>query len=548
MNKTNYMNFDNFINVVPMENSKSSIGWSVMFGLMNLESQNPEVVYKRLAEYNYRDKYFTIFPISIKDNIVKCKIVSRKASISSPEDGIKFLYPHPDNNKSYVTELWLQNNIESTIKFANDNLPTPIALSRVFGLDKSVREILRYYNPEYEWIESSYSDPSIVKYVEDAVYKRIITYLSMEPGQLNEALTTDISEPYTSLTRILNATQCATLKYNAAYTDTKKPFIVARYRITGFKKHFDVVKDIIAHSSADNVVYINKIENRGNKSIVEVVEILPLPIYDNYLMRSKTVQDIENNLSYIKYIPVKDDDYVLEKDFRLIDNTKVEFNVTGIDQYQFDNGYNILNVDEIFEKEQDFMQAVLNYVKKYIDINSYGEASDRFDLVFKYEEVVENGELATIVTNMTPASLDTRFNAVMDYIKSYKTIFKLDGTMKEIVTTKDEFSLDEETNLISYMQEVMKMIGRAPLANINLDRDSRYHLLHGLVSARSGLLMTFGEQSKPAMFSKIIKTDIGTRPDFDGKTETALKEQLSEVIFDGYLKVVKSDVEYIRIK
>lgn len=33
------------------------------------------------------------------------------------------------------------------------------------------------------------------------------------------------------------------------------------------------------------------------------------------------------------------------------------------------------------------MQAVLNYVKKYRDINSYGEASDKFDLVFKYEEV-----------------------------------------------------------------------------------------------------------------------------------------------------------------
>lgn len=79
-------------------------------------------------------------------------------------------------------------------------------------------------------------------------------------------------------------------------------------------------------------------------------------------MRSKTVQDIENNLLYIKYIPVKDDDYVLEKDFRLIDNTKVEFNVTGIDQYRFDDEYNALNVDEIFEKEQDFMQAVLNYV------------------------------------------------------------------------------------------------------------------------------------------------------------------------------------------
>lgn len=544
--RTNYMNFDNFINVVPMENSKSSIGWSVMFGLMNLESQNPEVVYKRLAEYNYRDKYFTIFPISIKDNTVKCKFVSRKAFISSPEDSIKFLYP--DDNKSYITNLWLQNNIESTIKSVNDDLPLPIALTRAFGLDKSVKEILRCYKPEYEWIESSYSDPSIVKYVEDAVFSIIKKYLSIEPGQLNEVLTTDISEPYTSLTRMLNLTYCANLKFNAAYTDTKKPFIVARYRIKGFKKHFDVAKDIIANSSADNIVYINKIENKGNKATVEVVEISPLPIYDNYLMRSKTIQDIENNLSYIKYIPVKDDDYVLEKDFRLIDNTKVEFNVTGIDQYQFDNEYNMLNIDEIFEKEQDFMQAVLNYVKKYRDINSYGEASDKFDLVFKYEEVVENGELATIVTNITPASLDSRFNAVMDYIKSYKTIFKLDGTMKEIVTTKDEFSLDEETNLISYIQEVMKMIGRAPLANINLDRDSRYHLLHGMVSARSGLLMTFGEQSKPAMFSKIIKTDIGKKPEFDEKTEIALKEQLSEVIFDGYLKVVKSDVEYIRIK
>lgn len=451
MSRTNYINLDNFINIVPMEDSKSSIGWSVMFGLMNLESQNPEVVYKRLAEYNYKDKYFTIFPISIKDNIVKCKIVSRKAYISSPEDGIKFLYP--DDNKSYVTELWLQNNIESTIKFANDNLPTPIALSRTFCLDKSVREILRCCKPEYEWIESSYSDPSIVKLIEDIVYKYIITYLSMEPGQLNESLTTDTSEPYTSLTRILKLTQCAVIKFNAAYTETKRPFIVARYRITGFKKHFDVAKDIIAHANTDNVVYINKIENKGNKAIVEVVEISPLPIYDSYLMRSKTVQDIENNLSYIKYTPVKDDDYVLDIDLRLIDNTKVEFNVTGIDQYRFDDGYNMLNVDEIFEKEQDFMQAVLNYVKKYRDINSYGEASDKFDLVFKYEEVVENGELATIVTNITPASLDSRFNAVMDYIKSYKTIFKLDGTMKEIVTTKDEFSLDEETNLISYMQE-----------------------------------------------------------------------------------------------
>lgn len=547
MNKTNYMNFDNFINVVPMEDSKSSIGWSVMFGLMNLESQNPEVVYKRLAEYNYRDKYFTIFPISIKDNIVKCKIVSRKAYISSPEDDIKFLYP--DDDKSYVTGLWLRNNIESTIKVIDDNLPSPIALSRTFCLDKSAREILRCYKSEYEWTESSYLDPSIVKHIEDIVYGDIIKYLSIEPGQLNEALTTDTNEPYTSLTRILNLTQCAILKYNAAYTDTKYPIIIARYRIKGFKKHFDVAKDIIAHSNTDYIVYINKIENKGNKAIVEVVEILPFPTHDGYLLRSKTIQDIENRLDIIKYIPVKDDDYVLEKDFRLVDNnTKLEFNVTGVDQYQFDNGYNMLNVDEIFEKEQDFMQAVLNYVKKYRDINSYGEASDKFDLVFKYEEVVENGELATIVTNITPASLDSRFNAVMDYIKSYKTIFKLDGTMKEIVTTKDEFSLDEETNLISYMQEVMKMIGRAPLSNINLDRDSRYYLLNGLVGARSGLLMTFGEQSKPAMFSKIIKTDIGIKHEFDEKTETALKEQLSEVIFDGYLKVVKSDVEYVRIK
>lgn len=152
------------------------------------------------------------------------------------------------------------------------------------------------------------------------------------------------------------------------------------------------------------------------------------------------------------------------------------------------------------------------------------------------------------MTNITPASLDSRFNAVMDYIKSYKTIFKLDGTMKEIVTTKDEFSLNEETNLISYMQEVMKMIGRAPLANINLDRDSRYHLLHGIVSDRHGLVMTFGEQSKHAMFSIVIKTDIGKKPNFDEKTETSLKEQLRGVVFDGYLKMVKSDVEYIRIK
>lgn len=73
--KTNYMNFDNFINVVPMEDSKSSIGWSVMFGLMNLESQNPEVVYKRLSEYNYRNKNFTIFPISVKDNIDRKSVV-----------------------------------------------------------------------------------------------------------------------------------------------------------------------------------------------------------------------------------------------------------------------------------------------------------------------------------------------------------------------------------------------------------------------------------------------------------------------------------------
>lgn len=547
--KTNYINLDNFINVVPAEDSKSSIGWSVMFGLMNLESQNPEVVYKRLVEYNYRNKYFTIFPISIKDNIVKCKIVSRKAYISSPEDSIKFLYPHPDNNKSYVTELWLQNNIESTIKFANDNLPSPIALSRTFCLDKSVREILKHRESDYIWTESSYLDPSIVKHVEDIVYGDIIKYLSIESGQLNEALTTDINEPYTSLTRILNLTQCAILKYNAAYTDTKYPIIIARYRIKGFKKHFDVAKDIIANSNTDNIVYINKIENKGNKAIVEVVEILPFPTHDSHLLRSQTIQDIENRLDIIKYIPVKDDDYVLEKDFRLADNnTKLEFNVTGVDQYQFDNEYSTLNIDELFGKEQDFMQAVLNYVKKYRDINPYGEASDKFDLVFKYEEVVENGELATIVTNITPASLDSRFNAVMDYIESYKTIFKLDGTMKEIVTTKDECSLNEETNLISYMQEVMKMIGRAPLANINLDRDSRYYLLNGLVSSKHGLVMTFGEQSKHAMFSAVIKTDIGKKPEFDEKTEIALKEQLSEVVFDGYLKVVKSDVEYIRIK
>ena len=94
----------------------------------------------------------------------------------------------------------------------------------------------------------------------------------------------------------------------------------------------------------------------------------------------------------------------------------------------------------------------------------------------------------------------------------------------------------------------MKMIGRAPLANINLDRDSRYYLLNGLVSSKHGLVMTFGEQSKHAMFSTVIKTDIGIKHEFDEKTEIALKEQLSEVVFDGYLKVVKSDVEYIRIK
>lgn len=543
---TNYINFDNFINVVLREDSESSIGWNVVFGLINLESQNPEITYRKLVEYNYKNKYFTIFPISIKDNIVKCKFISRKAYISSPEDNIKFLYA-VDDKGSHITDSWLQYNIESTIKIVNDNLP-PIILSRVFYLDKSVKEILRYCKPEYTWTESSYLDASIVKYVEDAVYSDIKTYLSIEPGQLNEALVSDINKPYTSLTRMLNLTYCANLKYNAAYVDTKKPFIVVRYRIKGFKKHFDVAKDIIANSSPDNVVYINKIENKGNKAIVEVVEILPLPIYNSYLIRSKTTQDIEKHLDYIKFTPVKDDDYVLEKDYRLIDNTKVEFNVTGVDQYQFDNEYNTLNVDEIFEKEQDFMQAMLNYVKKYREYIPYDEISDKFDLVFKYEEVVENGELATIVTNIIPASLDSRFNAVIDYIKSYKTIFKLDGTMKEIVITKDEFSLDEETNLISYIQEIMKMIGRAPLANINLDRDSRYYLLNETVSNRTGLVMTFGEQNKHALFSIIIKTDIGKKPDFDEKTEISLKEQLREVIFGGYLKVVKSDVEYIRIK
>ena len=50
--------------------------------------------------------------------------------------------------------------------------------------------------------------------------------------------------------------------------------IVTRFRIKGFKKHFDVAADIFRDTASDEQTFINKIENKGNKAIIEVVNII----------------------------------------------------------------------------------------------------------------------------------------------------------------------------------------------------------------------------------------------------------------------------------
>ena len=226
----------------------------------------------------------------------------------------------------------------------------------------------------------------------------------------------------------------------------------------------------------------------------------------------------------------------------------MDYNITGIDNYQFDKNCVNYNIDELFKKEQNFMEEALKYITERRDAKRFGTTEHiELNLVFEYQEKVEDGEIVTTVTNITEKTGNKDIDAVLDYMRAYKTVFSLDCKTRETVITGNEFLLEAPTNLISIIRKSLRLVGLAPLLNINLDRDTRYYLLNGLKSNASGANIYFGDISSHVMYTVAIKTQEVLKPEYSNEIINKLKDLCENVVFEGYINLDRKKVQYERI-
>lgn len=543
------------VNILPPNHKyvKSSLIYNIGYGLMRIKTDDVQQVWTNLVEYNYFNEFFTLFPSRIEGNTVVCKFVFREPHIHCKADGIDDelgLYPV---DKARITLTWLKDHIYRNLIVEEQPVDDFIVFTRGFYFDRTISEIIDILGKdEYIWNDSSKDDRNLPILIDKLMMRYIYRKLS-EPskfGELNEYLKVDDMHPMTSLSHLFGLSNFSHINSNMIYNN-ESINIVTRFRIKGFKKHFDVAADIFRNTASDEQIFINKIENKGNKAIVEVVNIRPFPWWSSIVKSAKTIEDLEK--SYLKEtrnkIPFNDDDYIIDIEYRLNrDPIKMDYNITGIDNYQFDKNCVNYNIDELFKKEQNFMEEALKHVKERRDANRFGTTDHlELNLIFEYQEKVENGEIVSIVTNITEKTGSKDIDSVLDYIKGYKTVFGLDSETRETVIVGNEFLLESPTNLISIIRRMMRYIGLAPMVNLNLNRNTRYYILNGLKNDRTGANIYFGDVNSHIMFNITIKAPEVQKPEYSDEILEKLKDTFEVSVFDGTLNFGRKKVQYERI-
>lgn len=543
------------VNILPYNHEyvKSSLIYNMGHGMLRIKTDDVQQLWKNLVEYNYFNEFFTLFPSRIEGDVVICKFVYREPHIHCKADEINDnlgLYPV---DKSRITLIWLKDHIYRNLIIEEQTSDDFIVFTRGFYFDRTISEIVDILGKdEYIWNDSSKEDRELPRIIDKLILRYIYRELdgNSKYGELNEYLKVDDLHPMTSLCHIISLSNLGHIDSNIIYSNDS-PNIVTRFRIKGYKKHFDVAADIIRNTASDEQTFINKIENKGNKAIIEVVNIRPFPWWSNIIKSAKAIEDLEN--SYLKEaskkLPFNDDDYIVDIDYRLnYEPIKMDYNITGIDNYQFDKNCVNYNIDELFKKEQNFMEEALKYITERRDAKRFGTTEHiELNLVFEYQEKVEDGEIVTTVTNITEKTGNKDIDAVLDYMRAYKTVFSLDCKTRETVITGNEFLLEAPTNLISIIRKSLRLVGLAPLLNINLDRDTRYYLLNGLKSNASGANIYFGDISSHVMYTVAIKTQEVLKPEYSNEIINKLKDLCENVVFEGYINLDRKKVQYERI-
>lgn len=535
---------------------KSSLIYNIGYGTIRIKTDNVQLVWENLVEYNYFNEFFTLFPSRIEGDTIVCKFVYREPHLYCEADGIDNelgLYPA---DKARITLPWLKDNIYRNLVVEEQNADDFIVFTRGFYFSRTISEIIDILDRnEYVWSSDSKNDRNLPKIIDELMRRRICTELNGESSsnysELNEYLKVDELHPMTSMSHLLQLSNFGHINKNVIYNN-ESINVITRFRIKGFKKHFDVATDLLRGASSDEQIFINKIENKGNKAIIEVVSIRHFPWWSSFVMGAKTVEDLEKSylIENIKNrIPFNDDGYVMDIDYRLTNEPiKMDYNITGIDNYQFDKDCVNYNIDELFKKEQDFMQECLKHVKERRNASKFGTSeSINLDLVFEYQEKVENGEIISIVTNITEKTGSKDIDAVLDYIKGYKTVFGLDGETRETVIMGNESLIAAPTNLVSIIRRMMRYVGLAPLVNINLNRNFRYYILNGLKSDGTGATIYFGDIKSNIMFDITIKAPEVQKPEYSDEILEKLKDTFEYTVFDGTLNFGRKKVEYERI-
>ena len=544
------------VNILPPNHKyvKSSLIYNMGYGLMRIKTDDVQQVWTNLVEYNYFNEFFTLFPSRIEGDTIVCKFVHREPHIHCKDDGIDDMLGLYPVDKARITLPWLKDHIYRNLIVEEQTEDDFIVFTRGFYFDRTISEIIDILGKdEYTWNYSSKDDRELPKVIDKLMLRYIYRELSgpSKFGELNEYLKVDELHPITSMSRLLQLSNFGHINKNIIYND-ESINIVTRFRIKGFKKHFDVATDLLRGISSDEQTFINKIENKGNKAIIEVINIRPFPWWSSFVTGAKTVKDLEK--SYLiedttNRIPFTDDEYVMDIDYRLTNEPiKMDFNITGIDNYQFDKNCVNYNIDELFKKEQNFMEECLKHVEERRNANRFGTTNHlELNLIFEYKEKVENGEIVSIVNNITEKTGSKDIDSVLDYIKGYKTAFGLDSETRETVIVGNEFLLEAPTNLISIIRRMMRYIGLAPMVNLNLNRDARYYILNGLKNDRTGANIYFGDIKSHIMFNIIIKAPEVQKPEYSDKVLEKLKDLFTESVFDGTLNFGRKKVQYERI-
>lgn len=539
------------VNIVPHDNkyAKSFIIYNMAHGFLKIKTDNVDLVWNNLVKYNYGKHLFTLFPSRIVDGIIICKYVSRRPSIYSDNDDIYHLIV---DDSSYITLKWLKDNIYQNAEFVDseDDDENMAAYTRGFYFDRTIKEILEYYKPEYVWNNDSKKDTELPIIIDDIMKHKIYDFLDDKAGELNEYLT-NRDGITTSLLHILNLSHANHIDSSVLYSKHELPNIITRFRIKGFKKHFDVAADIIRRTPHDEQTYISKVETEGNKATVEVINIRSFPWWSSGALKCKTIPDLRYYIELSKgKLPFVEDEYEVDIDYRLHNELiDMDFNISGVDHYQFDKDSKIFDTDEIFKKEQDYMQEALNHINDRRDSKRFGTSNKiELNLKFLYEETIENGEVMSIVTNITDKTDNVDIDAVLDYVKAYKTVFGLDGDIRETVVVGDESTIKESTNLISIIRQHMRCAGLSPIANISTTRDIRYYILNGLKSNEFGASIYFGNVNSHVMFTiTMVAADV-PKPELSDEVIHNLKNIYKETITDGTLTINRKKVQYERIK